>query len=90
MQRTAPEPFCLYDLLAQGGGKAATIGPLDANCDHYEARLANLLGEGKDLGAVHCALSGKIAQALVFAEYSSWRFHQMPVSLRPFGARSSH
>ena len=22
--------------------------------------------------------------------YSSWRRHQMPVSLRPFGARSSH
>ncbi len=30
----------------QGGGAAATIEPLDANRDHYEARLANLLGAG--------------------------------------------
>lgn len=29
-----------------GGGPAATIEPLDANRDHYEARLANLLGAG--------------------------------------------
>ncbi len=30
----------------QGGGAAATIEPLDRNRDHYEARLANLLGAG--------------------------------------------
>ena len=30
----------------QGGGPAATIQPLEANLDHYEARLANLLGAG--------------------------------------------
>lgn len=30
----------------QGGGAAATIEPLDANREHYEARLANLLGAG--------------------------------------------
>lgn len=30
----------------QGGGAAATIEPLDANRNHYEARLANLLGAG--------------------------------------------
>lgn len=29
-----------------GGGPAATIEPLDAHLDHYEARLANLLGAG--------------------------------------------
>lgn len=29
-----------------GGGPAATIEPLDANRDHYEARLADLLGAG--------------------------------------------
>lgn len=29
-----------------GGGAAATIEPLDAHLDHYEARLANLLGAG--------------------------------------------
>ena len=30
----------------QGGGAAATIEPLDQHRDHYEARLANLLGAG--------------------------------------------
>jgi hypothetical protein len=30
----------------QGGGPAATIEPLDKHRDHYEARLANLLGAG--------------------------------------------
>ena len=35
-------PLTVY----QGGGAAATIEPLDANRDHYEARLANLLGAG--------------------------------------------
>jgi hypothetical protein len=29
-----------------GGGPAATIEPLDAHLDHYEARFANLLGAG--------------------------------------------
>ncbi len=29
-----------------GGGAAATIEPLDAHLDHYEARFANLLGAG--------------------------------------------
>jgi hypothetical protein len=31
--------------------------------------------------------SNNFAQRL---SYSSWRRHQTPVSLRPFGARSSH
>ncbi len=30
----------------QGGGEAATIEPLHAHLDHYEARLANLIGAG--------------------------------------------
>ena len=36
---------------------------------------------------IHVNDTHDLAQRL---SYSSWRRHQMPVSLRPLGARSSH
>jgi hypothetical protein len=52
-----------------------------------------VLGRARQLGdAPHRARGGVSAPASTrhWPSYSSWRRHQMPASLRPRGARSSH
>jgi hypothetical protein len=52
-----------------------------------QLRHDNHGARGEHGAMVHAVLELSISSALL---YSSWRRHQTPVSLRPFGARSSH
>jgi hypothetical protein len=67
-------------------------GTLPPWLDVSSAMIANV-GEAARHVQSAARQPGSLEEASLMAQllsYSSWRRHQMPVSLRPLGARSSH
>src|SRR5215831_1079319 len=75
------------DIVQPPGIGISSIGDMDAHQRVVSAALAAKSSAETPRKAWWEARSEAIAQRFA---YSSWRRHQIPVSLRPLGARSSH